>query len=438
MRQVEERGSWDKYDKAIPSDPIRIDLSGGTSVEFRQSCTVVAGRNGAGKSRLLRTAADQLGESALLVELHYLTQKVLDVTRSRDDFEEMTEEFSPVGADADQMDDLRRVVGRDYASADWFALDMELTEEFDPGSFYWGSEQTTVPYFRVEYRDARYSSTDMGLGEFAVHLLFWILNQYRDRTDVVLLLDEPDAFLPPVAASALLARLLTICRKRNWRVVLTTHSDELIRAAVSRGALILLSRDADGRVTAEYSDDDPNIAEHLLTKSPIDNVVFCEDESAWHLTNELLRHHDRNLWKSTSIVWGKGEAGLRALNTHLPKPPDAAVRFAVVFDGDQQGNPPEELDSHWPFCFLPTAQDPDALFKSLRESPEQLAAELSRPAEELRRLLDSIEALDQHDWVNKIGEMYGRQIGLSALARLWVRTHPTEAESFVKDLLRRW
>lgn len=439
MRRAEEDRAWDKYDEAVSSaEPMTVHVAAEKTLDFRKACTVVAGRNGTGKSRLLRAAAASLGDQALLIELHTLTQRVLDAVRSRQDLDDMALEFDPIGPDANRLEDLSRIVGRDYEDAAWFGLEIELADEYHPESFFWGEDQTLVPYFKATYRSVAYSSVDMGLGEFAVHLLFWILEQYRETRDIVLLLDEPDAFLPPVAASSLLARLLSICRARGWRLVMTTHSDELIRRAVARGALMILGTDEDGDITAEYSDDDPDIAEHLLTRSPTENVLFCEDESAWHLASALLRAESRVLWRSTSIVWGAGHGGLRALHVNLPRERRPEIRFALVFDGDQRGAAEEQPGTHWPIVFLPTDSDPDELFRSLRNVPADLAAELSVSEAELQRLLVALEGSDAHDWVNALGDEYGRQVALSALSRLWVRKNPTEAATFVADLVTRW
>lgn len=439
MRRSEEDRAWDKYDEAMsPAEPLAITVGTGKILEFRRPCTVVAGRNGTGKSRLLRAAAAELGERALLIELHMLTQRVLDATRSRQDLEEMSLEFGAAGPDGARLADLARIVGRDYEAAEWFALEIELAEEYHPESFFWGDEQTLVPYFRSTYRGASYSSAEMGLGEFAAHLLLWILEQYRDTRDLVILLDEPDAFLPPVAAAGLLARLLSICRARGWRMVLTTHSDELIRRAANRGALMILGVDQEGDISAEYSDDDPDIAEHLLTRSPTENVLFVEDESAWHLASAALRAHSRPLWRSTNVVWGAGHGGLRALHVNLPRERKPDLRFAMVFDGDQRGTAPEQAGWHWPIGFLPTDRDPDQLFRSLKDSPTDLATALSTTEVELQRVLATLEGVDDHDWVNDLGEVFGRQVTLAALARLWVSAHSDESNAFVEELLARW
>src|SRR3546814_6656475 len=100
-----------------------------------------------------------------------------------------------------RIDDLHKIIGRTYESVEWSALDLGPAEDTVADVFRWRSDQPVVPYFRVTYRGRTYASPEMGLGEFSVHFLLWILEQYADRGDrgdeekiTTLLLDEPDAF----------------------------------------------------------------------------------------------------------------------------------------------------------------------------------------------------------------------------------------------------
>ena len=68
--------------------------------------------------------------------------------------------------------------------------------------------------------------------------------------DLVLLLDEPDAYLPPVGVQSLLARLLGVCLTRNWSVVISTHSEEMIALSMEHESFTLLSIDQHGQPSA--------------------------------------------------------------------------------------------------------------------------------------------------------------------------------------------
>ncbi|MBL7257237.1 ATP-dependent nuclease [Paractinoplanes lichenicola] len=438
MRRAAENRIWSGLKRTYANQPTRpFQVGTGSAIDLSHPCIVIGGRNGAGKSRLLRQISDELGDDALLLDLHHLCEQALIILRSRHDLDAMVEEYDDLGPNAERFDDLKRVVGREYTAIEWYALEIEPSDQEIAQRFHWSGDQPLVPYFRVEYRGLRYSSRDMGLGEFSVHFLFWILEQYRDVPNLTLLLDEPDAFLPPVGVSALLARVLQICVNHGWKVVLTTHSEEMISEAVEQRAFTLLRVDESGATVAEHAVNDPNVADALLTRPPVEHVIFCEDESAWYLTNALIDYSDRQLLRGTAVVWGTGSGYLNRLYEHLPRPPRADIRFAIAFDGDQRGSF-NGRDGRWPAAFLPTDDDPDTLFKTLAADSATLASKLGRSKEDVARRLDAIEGLDPHDWVNDLGAEFGRVQVLGALAAMWVEMNPYEASRFVDGLKAGW
>ena len=177
MRRAVEVEAWGRLKRARSGDESRqIDLPGGVHVDLANPCVVIGGRNGAGKSRLLRELALSLGDEALLADLHHLCEQALIMLRSRDELNEMLEEFDAVEPNAERLDDLRRVVGRDYDGVDWYSLELEPPDPVVAERFKWSGDQPLVPYFRSEFCGITYSAPEMGLGEFSVHFLFWVLD----------------------------------------------------------------------------------------------------------------------------------------------------------------------------------------------------------------------------------------------------------------------
>lgn len=435
MRGVVEDKQWSALKKARSGVPERlVAVSGYPTIDLGVPCAVVGGRNGAGKSRLLRTIADAVGDQSLLIDLHHLCEQALIVLRSREDFDDMAEEFGVIGPDEDRLNDVRRIVGRDYEVIEWFALEVEPADDLVAERFSWSGEQPLVPYFRVSYRDSAYDAREMGLGEFGVHFLFWILEQYRDERDLVLLLDEPDAYLPPVGVSALLSRLLRLCLDRGWSMIVSTHSEELIKQAVENESFLFLRAGPNAEILGTHSGDDPRVAETLLARPPIRQVLFCEDESAFHLLRSLLEHFDRPQSLMSTILWRDGDGYLRALHRALPRAPHPDIRFAYLFDGDQRTALPTALNGRWPALPLPTGNDPDSLFKGMSESSDKLAAKLDVAADDLGRRLEALEGKDPHDWVNDLCDAYGRQRVLSVLADLWCEENPEWVQEFGQSL----
>lgn len=366
MRRVDERKAWHSHKAKFRTDPSNLFEFEACEIDLSSSCLVIGGRNGTGKTRLLRAIAEELDDRRLFLDLHLLCEQVLDVLRSREDFGEMTTEFEVLGPSEARREDLQRVIGREYEKIEWYAFEVEPDDDAVAARFRWDSDESLVPYFVAEHRGVSYSAREMGLGEFSIHLLFWILDQYRDARCLTLLLDEPDAYLPPVGASTLLHRLLTLCLSRDWRLIVTTHSSEMITEALDERAFTLLQLDQTGKATATHCQDDPTVGDLLLPPPPTQRVIFVEDESASVLAHALIERIDRRWARSTMIVWGNGYGYISSLRSYLPHRTRAAVSFAYLFDGDQRASIGKSRDDQWPTLFLPTNDDPDMLFYSVR------------------------------------------------------------------------
>jgi hypothetical protein len=370
----------------------------------------------------------------LLVDLHHLAEQALSVLRSREDFDEMADEYTPLALSSETTSAVNFVVGRQYDSIEWFALEVEPENRAVAQRFRWGGDQSLVPYFRVRYAGGDYTSRDMGLGEFCIHFLFWILEQYRECESLILLLDEPDAFLPPVGVVKLLERVMKACLDRTWRMIISTHSEEMISQARENDSFVLLRVEQDGHTSAVRSSEDSKAGVSLLSRPAIRIIVFCEDESAYALLRMILEVTAFQLSRQISIIWGDGNGYLNSLRKSMPRPPRPDVEFALVFDGDQRDSVKPSTGTQWPVYFLPTTDDPDKMFMRLSAQSGRLADGLGVPHGRLREFMDSLEGHDPHDWVNGLSDEYGRQVVLRQLALLWCELHPDEAERFLLEL----
>jgi len=434
MRRAKEVRVWRELQEgAASATPAPFGISATASIDLARPCTILGGNNGSGKSRLLKRISNADPDGTLYLDLHRLCEQALSVLRPIKNLAEMKEELGRIGPNDERADDARRIVGRTYDTMDWFALDIGPDDEEVVERFRWGGDDPLFPYFIVSYKGVEYDALDMGLGEFSVHFLLWILEQYRDREDLLVLLDEPDAYLPPVGVERLLVRLLAICQKRGWRMIVSTHSEEMISSAVEHGEFLRVRMGEGGESEATHSRTDGAIADTLLTRPPFERVVFVEDEAAWYLARALLNKADRGLSLATSLIWGDGEGSLRKLREKVPRPARPEIAFGFLPDGDQRSKMSSSpIAGRWPVHFLPTDQDPDSLFRSLQESPDSLATALGVNQQELQRKLDAMEGEDDHDWVNLLGEAYGRAHVLAVLAASWAESHLDEASALAK------
>jgi hypothetical protein len=387
---------------------------------------------------VLRAIEANLGDQALLINMHHLCEQAMMVLASRDDVEDLAEEVGKIEISTPRQADIEKIVGRKYQEFEWYALDLEPSDKRVAERFRWNGDQCLVPHFRLQYRGTSYSTIDMGLGEFSVHFLFWILELYRDEKNLTLVLDEPDAYLPPVGSLSLLARLLNICLERDWSLILTTHSEEMIAKAIEEDIFALARLDMNGGLVLESAHSDDSVGLTLLARPPVDRILFCEDESALHLTEALVRAGNSGLSRATAVAWGGGDGFMHQLHKHLPRPPRSPVKFAYVFDGDQRDRIPPHDSRRWGSICLPTDLDPDTLFMSAGLILDQLASRLGAPVDEVERFVDTLEGAEAHDWVNRLGGEFGRAQVLSALAGLWVASNGKEAAAWIDELLELW
>lgn len=442
MREIAEREAWRRLGRsssAAVSLTRIVPLDGGVQLALDKRCLVLAGFNGAGKSMTLDAISRSLLNESAIVRLHEICEQVRSVLRSRSDIEQMEAEVGPMSIEKETVQSLSRVIGRDYDNVEWYGLELEPTYEGFAG---WptSDDQMLMPHFRVEHEGVSYSSLQMGLGEFSVHLLFWILWQLRDSPGKVILLDEPDAYLPPSTRMRFVALLLAMAEKYDWQVVMTSHSEELISAAYENDALIVLSRHggiAHCLPSAEYG---LAVVRELVSQPSADLMLFCEDESAAALVRAILHTYAADLAETTAVIWKDGDGYLRKLAQHLPRTDASPVRFSLVFDGDQRPPVGEGLTSElsrWPTMYLPTAQSPDALFRTSKADPVALRESLRCNQEELRMALDALQGSDDHDWVNGLCRRFGpRTATLDALAGLWVLSSGDHSSAEFCELLR--
>lgn len=432
MRDAKEREAWGKLGKRNQRPTLSSISIDGEIFDFSDSCIVIGGSNGAGKSRILRAVAGHAGDKGLFLDLHHLSEQAMILLRSRDDVAAMAEEAGFFSPDEERREDLERIIGRKYDQVEWSQLDLIPSEDEVAEIFKWGGDQPVVPYFRVTHLGSAYSGREMGLGEFTVHLLLWILEQYSDVDGLTLLLDEPDAFLPPVGVQRLLRRLLYVCGRRGWQLILTTHAEEMIRTSVTRDAFHYVYVDSGGTRKIRASKTDRNIARPLLTRPPVELLLFCEDEAAFFLIESMIRSAGDVEAGTIAVIWGNGHGYIRKIREALPKPPRFPVSFVFVFDGDQW-NAVEQDSTKWPSRFLPTDEDPDALFRQAFNL-QDFAGRVGESADLVEAFLPSIQAEENHDWVNKLGDRFGRLATLTILADTWVAAHKEAVEEFLDQM----
>ncbi|MBN3777303.1 AAA family ATPase [Burkholderia sp. Ac-20345] len=165
----------------------------------------------------------------------------------------------------------------------------------------------------------------------------------------LLLIDEPENALHPMAARAAQRHLYKLAESADWQVMMTTHSPYFINPLVDHTTIVRLERVADDDVGAitpktyrsdfiEFQGDekkrlqalqhiDPSLAEIFFGSYPI--VVEGDTEHAAFIASILERQHE--LIDRVTVVRARGKAVLVPLIrvlTHFK------IDFGVVHDAD--------------------------------------------------------------------------------------------------------
>jgi predicted ATPase len=439
IRVARERDYWKKLDgKWRLRDPIVLSDGVTPPLNISSGTSILGGLNGAGKSRVLRSIHANLGQSAVLLRTSEAVEQTLLALRSIEELSQLAEETGSVLLSGDRRSDAERIVGREYQDLDWYSLELEeLQEGIDP-VFVDDDGAIFVPHFRATYGNVSYSSLEMGLGEFSTHLLLWILEQRRDVKGLTVILDEPDAFLPPSAALRMIARLQGMAIERDWRLIIASHSEALISEAARRGNFIRLypSGGEIKSITIGSAVEEPEVLVDLLPPPSPRVVAFCEDELAALFFEELIGRGTTRSASFFDTVWKDGHGYIRSLDGALPAPHDRQrIKFVLVLDGDQRAGGP--LSGGWPCVFLPGESDPADLLFSLRSSPSEISEAFKRSVDDVRRILVSLEGFEAHDWVAGLCERAGNpEESKRQLIRKWIELNGSAAQDFSAAIMK--
>jgi predicted ATPase len=258
-----------------------------------------------------------------------------------------------------------------------------------------------APFFEVTYGDDRYDSRTMGAGEISALHIWWKLSRAEEQS--ILLIEEPEAFLSHACQQTVIDFIVSECVQKRICTVISSHSAPII-SSLPKNSLQFLSR---GQGGLEFVGDDPP---PLLLKSvgidpPIKAVAFVEDHAAKAFCRGALERLSPTLARKVAIDVRSGEGEItKALR--LTAGFDLPIRFIGIYDGDREGDIPEDVVTT--STFLPGGRPIEEIFRDLLQSKLDEFEAISG-TKNLRAIMNSLEGANIHDWYEEIA----REIGLS-------------------------
>lgn len=270
----------------------------------------------------------------------------------------------------------------------------------------------TVPFFEVTLEGVAYDNRMMATGELSVLYLAWVLK--AAVANAIILIEEPEAHLPPSSHAAVFALIANAALHKNLCVILTTHSST-IAEHVPDDCLVSVKSSGITSTLPQTAESKSRVLSRLGLRPKINACFFVEDALAQNVLTEILAAYDFGLVCNVEVVVAKSAdkkgqgAGDGAIKKSIESLPDGikTVRFVGAVDGDAK-----EGTKNWKckdrLVFLPFAAAMEI------ELVQALEADIIKGAQALRRSVDSLsDALeatrgkDHHDRFKEIAAALG-------------------------------
>jgi len=444
-----------------------IGLGTGT-IEFRGGLTIIAGGNGTGKTtlydamlsvlcngtvppvtvnrRLARARVEarvtsEDGAAAVFVDrrdcgmnltlLNLPVYAIAPAVAAReairffaemDNLQELLEAHSPRELTKDEVEAISYLVGKNYSAISVFELD-----EFE--------NESQRLYFSVSCDGVTYGSEMMGVGELALHLL-WFNLTFVVQKNSALLLDEPEIALAPRSQVALLDVLAqTSVRRGVWTIVIS-HSPHIIYG-VPNDHVRLLSRN--GASVEVVSRPSPSQLDQLLGWPPeLTTTMMCEDRLSRLFLSACLRRLMPDVaYTSTVTDIGNAES-LAAVVGTIPRLNRGGRRYVGIFDGDQRART-FSTDVQRAVVFLPTAAAPEEFLIGCvnTQTVATIAQDLHVDEARVRFAISELGGVDHHDWLEELSKRLSvnyEQV-VEALTAVWISNAGPDVEALCEALI---
>lgn len=315
----------------------------------------------------------------------------------------------------EELEDVSRIVGKEYSSITAFDLSQEFLTTGDAVSGNKADVSTDVdgassalgelsaialakiPYFEVAIGGVKYDSRSMGLGELATIYLYWSLQAVRKGA--IVLLEEPESFITPASQPALGAVLAKFASEKKFTVIFTSHSEPLVSRLSAKNLIINIPQTT-GESEATIAEDADEHLQALRLHPRKMGMIICEDWGGVAFLRGLLRRKGHPALLRFDFIPAFGEGNVAKLLNCYPRKGGATPIFGAL-DGDVRNSFSEKLI--WPHCFLPGNLAPE---KILIEKFKEHLGDFCNERDIKRRVVDlafsATHGLDYHDVIGHL------------------------------------
>lgn len=265
-----------------------------------------------------------------------------------------------------------------------------------------GEYEEIIPYFEVIENGVAYDSMSMANGELSVLYLAWVLN--RSDRGAVFLIEEPEAYLPPITHGHVIAMIASAAFKKGLCVAVTTHSASIVDS-VPEKHILPLRREGPNVVVAKGPEAKARALQRLGLRPAHKVILVVEDQCAFLVIREILARANAKLWVDAEIaIEPDGESGIREFIRRVPTSIKSTIIIGVL-DGDQG-----DQEAEGRLIYLPLDGAPeDEMIQVIRDNAKNLSKLALREREMVEDAIEGASSIDKHEFFDRVA----RDLGIS-------------------------
>lgn len=331
------------------------------------------------------------------------------------------------GVDAKEIDKkilqaLALICGKNYDSAHFYEIEVA---------------DRTIPLFEIVNSGISYDNRTMSTGELSAFYIAWVC--LRAETFGLVLIEEPEAYLPPSSHAAIFALVARLAMDRRLGIIITTHSAYII-SEIHEKSILPVIRLKDKSAFPRATSSKEKALRSLGLRPKTNTVVFVEDKMAQVLAFEMFGKFDFNFLTNIDIsVIKNGSGDFRKIINGLPTQ-IKICKFIGILDGDMRKSTDISEFSH-PVIFMPFQKQAEIeLIEAIQESINAFSRSEGRDIGTVTGILGATEGQNYHDRFSSIANQLGmteEALARSAF-RIWSkgRRQKSALDSFAREFSR--
>ncbi|HBM8358547.1 TPA: AAA family ATPase, partial [Escherichia coli] len=388
-------------------------------LELNNGISVICGKNGVGKSTILRTIHSyfkkndlyrtRLNEASINVSLmkggavieniediqvYYLEpsvecNKVITYLNSSENIEDFIEGIEPNGflGKNENINIIGNIIGRAYKKIDIYEVEGALADDY------------TFPFIKVTLPDGtEYTCLDMGAGEYLCMYIFWFVNWIDSNS--ILLIDEIENCISVYSQEYLMDYLAYISSKKSIWILLSTHSEYILNKVGIKNTR-LISNISNVGINVVSPKHERKYFTALGIKPRKKGVFIVEDKFSHLFLKCLLNRSASDIAYDYHIVSFKdGESDIEKVVKHFNPHKNFGFSFFAVFDADMREKINNLVGKVIPVISLPSIDGlnpEEEIWRVFSNNISHVAQKLGVESDDLLQYYEQCSSLDHHD-----------------------------------------